>query len=108
MGERVRIKFGDFDIEDSDSCHFNYLRIYNGIGVSRTEIGKYCGLGLQMNHSIESKGNEITLLFMSGIHVSGRGFLASYSVIDKQGNFHLMQWLLQFVISNNKNKMLFL
>ncbi|KAM5332743.1 discoidin, CUB and LCCL domain-containing protein 2 isoform 1-T1 [Glossophaga mutica] len=84
MGERVRIKFGDFDIEDSDSCHLNYLRIYNGIGVSRTEIGKYCGLGLQMNHSIESKSNEITVLFMSGIHVSGRGFLASYSVTDKQ------------------------
>lgn len=84
MGERVHIKFGDFDIEDLDSCHFNYLRIYNGIGVSRTEIGKYCGLGLQMNHSIESKSNEITVLFMSGIHVSGRGFLASYSVIDKQ------------------------
>ncbi|XP_023581106.1 discoidin, CUB and LCCL domain-containing protein 2 [Trichechus manatus latirostris] len=40
VGERVRIKFGDFDIEDSDSCHFNYLRIYNGIGVSRTEIGR--------------------------------------------------------------------
>lgn len=40
MGERLRIKFGDFDIEDSDSCHFNYLRIYNGIGVSRTEIGR--------------------------------------------------------------------
>ncbi|XP_070262204.1 discoidin, CUB and LCCL domain-containing protein 2 isoform X1 [Myotis yumanensis] len=84
MGERLRIKFGDFDIEDSDSCHLNYLRIYNGIGLSRTEIGKYCGLGLQMNHSIESKSNEITVLFMSGIHVSGRGFLASYSVIDKQ------------------------
>nr|XP_045004171.1 discoidin, CUB and LCCL domain-containing protein 2 [Jaculus jaculus] len=84
MGERIRIKFGDFDIEDSDSCHFNYLRIYNGIGVSRTEIGKYCGLGLQMNHSIESKSSEITVLFMSGIHASGRGFLASYSVIDKQ------------------------
>ncbi|XP_070364668.1 discoidin, CUB and LCCL domain-containing protein 2 isoform X1 [Equus asinus] len=83
-GDRVRFRFGDFDIEDSDSCHFNYLRIYNGIGVSRTEIGKYCGLGLQMNHSIESKSNEITVLFMSGIHVSGRGFLASYSVIDKQ------------------------
>lgn len=36
----MRIKFGDFDIEDSHSCHFNYLRIYNGIGVSRTEIGR--------------------------------------------------------------------
>lgn len=43
-----------------------------------------------MNQSIESKGNEITVLFMSGIHTFGRGFLASYSVIDKQGNFHLM------------------
>ncbi|XP_047419326.1 discoidin, CUB and LCCL domain-containing protein 2 isoform X2 [Sciurus carolinensis] len=84
IGERIHIKFGDFDIEDFDSCHFNYLRIYNGIGISRTEIGKYCGLGLQMNHSIESKSNEITVLFMSGIHVSGRGFLASYSVIYKK------------------------
>nr|Q91ZV2.1 RecName: Full=Discoidin, CUB and LCCL domain-containing protein 2; AltName: Full=Endothelial and smooth muscle cell-derived neuropilin-like protein; Flags: Precursor [Rattus norvegicus]AAL30180.1 endothelial and smooth muscle cell-derived neuropilin-like protein [Rattus norvegicus] len=83
-GERIRIKFGDFDIEDSDYCHLNYLKIFNGIGVSRTEIGKYCGLGLQMNQSIESKGSEITVLFMSGIHASGRGFLASYSVIDKQ------------------------
>ncbi|KAM7154814.1 LOW QUALITY PROTEIN: discoidin, CUB and LCCL domain-containing protein 2-like [Molossus nigricans] len=82
MGERVHIKFGDFDIEDSDSCHLNHLRIYNGIGVSRTEIGKYCGLGLHMNHSIQSKSNEITGLFMSGTHVAG-GFLASYSGIDK-------------------------
>ncbi|XP_075817870.1 discoidin, CUB and LCCL domain-containing protein 2 isoform X3 [Microtus pennsylvanicus] len=84
MGKRIRIEFGDFDIEDSDSCHLNYLKIFNGIGVSRTEIGKYCGLSLQMNGSIESKGSEVTVLFMSGIHASGRGFLASYSVIDKQ------------------------
>lgn len=40
MGERIHIKFGDFDIEDSDSCHLNYLKIFNGIGVSRTEIGR--------------------------------------------------------------------
>ncbi|XP_013370570.1 PREDICTED: discoidin, CUB and LCCL domain-containing protein 2 isoform X2 [Chinchilla lanigera] len=84
MGERIHVKLGDVDIEDSDSCHFSYLRIYNGIGLARTEIGKYCGLGLQVNHSIESKNNEITVLFMSGIHNSGRGFLAAYSVINKQ------------------------
>ncbi|XP_011244324.1 discoidin, CUB and LCCL domain-containing protein 2 isoform X3 [Mus musculus] len=46
--------------------------------------GKYCGLGLQMNQSIESKGSEVTVLFMSGTHAAGRGFLASYSVIDKE------------------------
>jgi hypothetical protein len=69
--------------------------------------GKYCGLGLQINHSIESKSNEMTVLFMSGIHVSGRGFLASYSTINKQGNFHLTQWIPHFAISDNKIKLFF-
>ncbi|XP_041127689.1 discoidin, CUB and LCCL domain-containing protein 2-like isoform X3 [Polyodon spathula] len=81
-GERVTFKFADFDIEDSDSCHFNYLRIYNGIGPTRTEIGKYCGLGVQWDHLIGSAGNEVTVQFMSGTHVSGRGFLLSYSTTD--------------------------
>uniref|UniRef100_A0A8C8RDG1 Discoidin, CUB and LCCL domain-containing protein 2 n=1 Tax=Pelusios castaneus TaxID=367368 RepID=A0A8C8RDG1_9SAUR len=82
-GQRVQLKFGDFDIEDSDSCHFNYLRVYNGIGPTRTEIGKYCGLGFQMDNLIESKSNEVTVQFMSGTHISGRGFLASYATTDK-------------------------
>lgn len=54
-----------------------------------------------MNDSIESKSNEITVLFMSGIHVSGRGFLASYSVIDKQGNFRFKSWLPHFTVSKS-------
>ncbi|XP_006009003.1 discoidin, CUB and LCCL domain-containing protein 2 [Latimeria chalumnae] len=82
-GRRIHLKFGDFDIEDSDSCHFNYLRVYNGIGPSRTEIGKYCGLGLQWEKLIESKSNEVTVQFMSGTHISGRGFLASYSTTEE-------------------------
>ncbi|KAJ7320319.1 hypothetical protein JRQ81_019830 [Phrynocephalus forsythii] len=81
--QRVQLKFGDFDIDDSDSCHFNYVRVYNGIGPTRTEIGKYCGLGLQMDNLNESKSNEVTVQFMSGIHFYGHGFLASYSTTDK-------------------------
>ncbi|XP_069034949.1 discoidin, CUB and LCCL domain-containing protein 2 [Lepisosteus oculatus] len=82
QGKKVHFKFGDFDIEDSDSCHFNYLRIYNGIGPTRTEIGKYCGLGMQWDQLIESTGNEVTVQFMSGMHRSGRGFFLSYSTTD--------------------------
>ncbi|XP_038622278.1 discoidin, CUB and LCCL domain-containing protein 2 isoform X2 [Tachyglossus aculeatus] len=82
-GERVHLKFGDFDVEDSGSCHLSYLRIYNGIGLSRTEIGKYCGRGLQLDRLIKSESNEITVQFMSGIHIAGRGFFASYSTADK-------------------------
>ncbi|XP_063161695.1 discoidin, CUB and LCCL domain-containing protein 2 isoform X3 [Candoia aspera] len=81
--QRVQLKFGDFDIDDSDSCHFNYVRVYNGIGPTRTEIGKYCGLGLQVDKLNESKSNEITVQFMSDIHFYGHGFLASYSTTDK-------------------------
>jgi len=39
-GQRVQLKFGDFDIDDSDSCHSSYLRVHNGIGPNRTEIGR--------------------------------------------------------------------
>ncbi|KAG8590729.1 hypothetical protein GDO81_006869 [Engystomops pustulosus] len=83
-GERILLKFGDFDIEDVDSCHSSYLRIYDGFGASRTELGaKYCGLALKPEDVVESKSHEVTVLFMSGIHISGRGFLASYSTTNK-------------------------
>ncbi|KAK2540898.1 Dcbld2 [Columba guinea] len=82
-GQQIQLKFGDFDIDDSDSCHSSYLRVHNGIGPTRTEIGKYCGFGFQMDGLITSKSNEVTVQFMSGIHTSGRGFLAVYSTTDK-------------------------
>uniref|UniRef100_A0A8C3QHV9 Discoidin, CUB and LCCL domain-containing protein 2 n=1 Tax=Cyanoderma ruficeps TaxID=181631 RepID=A0A8C3QHV9_9PASS len=82
-GQRVQLKFGDFDVDDSDSCHSSYLRVHNGIGPNRTEIGKYCGFGFQMDGLITSRSNEVTVQFMSGIHTSGRGFLAAYSTTDK-------------------------
>lgn len=54
----------------------------------RLSIGKYCGFGFQMDGLITSKGNEVTVQFMSGIHTSGRGFLAVYSTTDKSGIYH--------------------
>ncbi|XP_066203583.1 discoidin, CUB and LCCL domain-containing protein 2 isoform X2 [Saccopteryx leptura] len=90
MGERVHIKFGDFDIEDSDSCHFNYLRIYNGIGMSRTEIdlitcldttssflepefSKYCPAGCllpfaEISGTIPHGYRDSSPLCMAGVH----------------------------------------
>lgn len=52
--------------------------------------GKYCGLGLQMDSLNESKSNEVTVQFMSGIHFNGHGFLASYSTTDKSGNYQIL------------------
>ncbi|KAM5179444.1 discoidin, CUB and LCCL domain-containing protein 2 isoform 2-T3 [Mantella aurantiaca] len=83
-GERILLKFGDFDIEDVDSCHSSYLRVFDGSGTARTELGaKYCGFALRPEDVIESKSHEVTVLFMSGTHISGRGFQASYATTNK-------------------------
>jgi len=53
-------------------------------------IGKYCGFGFQMDGLITSKSNEVTVQFMSGMHTSGRGFLAAYSTTDKSGIYNYL------------------
>ncbi|XP_034740602.1 discoidin, CUB and LCCL domain-containing protein 2 [Etheostoma cragini] len=80
-GNRVHFHFAELDIEDSD-CQVNYLRLYNGIGPERSEIEKYCGLGLKVKELIESTGNQVTVQFMSGTHHTGRGFYLSYSTTE--------------------------
>ncbi|XP_051814451.1 discoidin, CUB and LCCL domain-containing protein 2 isoform X2 [Acanthochromis polyacanthus] len=80
-GKRIHFHFASLDIEDSD-CQVNYLRLYNGIGPKRSEIVKYCGLGLKVNELIESTGNQVTVQFMSGTHHTGRGFYLSYSTTE--------------------------
>ncbi|KAI3356390.1 hypothetical protein L3Q82_017617 [Scortum barcoo] len=80
-GSKVHFRFAKLDIEDSD-CQVNYLRLYNGIGPERSEIVKFCGLGLKVNKLIESTGNQVTVQFMSGIHHTGRGFYLSYSTTE--------------------------
>lgn len=78
-GNRIHFRFAELDIEDSD-CQVNYLRLFNGIGLERKEIVKYCGLGLKVKELINSTGNQVTVQFRSGTHHRGRGFYLSYSV----------------------------
>lgn len=39
QGRRLHFRFADLDIEDNN-CQVNYLRIYDGIGPRRTQIGE--------------------------------------------------------------------
>ncbi|XP_070693742.1 discoidin, CUB and LCCL domain-containing protein 2 [Pempheris klunzingeri] len=80
-GNRIHFRFAELDIEDSD-CQVNYLRLYNGMGPERSEIVKYCGLGLKIKEPIESTGYQVTVQFMSGTHHTGRGFYLSYSTTE--------------------------
>uniref|UniRef100_A0A4W5QEX4 Discoidin, CUB and LCCL domain containing 2 n=1 Tax=Hucho hucho TaxID=62062 RepID=A0A4W5QEX4_9TELE len=81
QGRRLHFRFADLDIEDNN-CQVNYLRIYDGVGPKRTQIVKFCGLGLKVPELIQSSGNRVTIQFMSGTHRSGRGFSLSYSTTE--------------------------
>uniref|UniRef100_A0A663NCJ3 Discoidin, CUB and LCCL domain containing 2 n=1 Tax=Athene cunicularia TaxID=194338 RepID=A0A663NCJ3_ATHCN len=89
-GQRIQLKFGDFDIDDSDSCHSSYLRVHNGIGPTRTEIdlitcldnashfsepefNKYCPAGcvipfVDISGTIPHGYRDSSSLCMAGVH----------------------------------------
>uniref|UniRef100_A0A4W5RBK0 CUB domain-containing protein n=1 Tax=Hucho hucho TaxID=62062 RepID=A0A4W5RBK0_9TELE len=81
QGRRLHFRLADLDIEENN-CQVNYLRIYDGVGPHRTQIVKFCGLGLKVPDLIQSSGNQVTVQFMSGTHQSGRGFSLAYSTTE--------------------------
>ncbi|KAG7270260.1 hypothetical protein CRUP_031962 [Coryphaenoides rupestris] len=80
-GHRLHFRFAELDIEESD-CQVNYLRLYDGVGAQRSENEKFCGHGPQFKRPIVSRGNEVTVQFMGGTHLSRRGFYLSYSTTE--------------------------
>uniref|UniRef100_A0A670XYP8 Discoidin, CUB and LCCL domain containing 1 n=1 Tax=Pseudonaja textilis TaxID=8673 RepID=A0A670XYP8_PSETE len=75
-GKQLILKIGDLDIE-SQKCEFNYLIIYN----STTVYGPYCG-NVPIPKEIILDFHEVTIRFESRSHVSGRGFLLSFTSSD--------------------------
>uniref|UniRef100_A0A4W3HB00 CUB domain-containing protein n=1 Tax=Callorhinchus milii TaxID=7868 RepID=A0A4W3HB00_CALMI len=71
-GNNILLKFGDFDLQQ---CASDYLRIFKGISHSMTEYGP----PLPLPYLNLPDSNEMTIQFKSGSHISGRGFLISYS-----------------------------
>lgn len=81
-GKAVSLHFEDFDIEDTSypDCDFDFVKLFDGFDVNSTLIGKYCGSIVPPN-AISSL-NVLLLLFQSDSSISGKGFKATYSLID--------------------------
>ncbi|CAL8259626.1 unnamed protein product [Boreogadus saida] len=77
QGRSLRLLFGDFNIEESVNCTNGSLVITPSNG--SPSIGPLCGrlTALEMKMSVSS--NEASVIFRSGRHRSGRGFLLSYT-----------------------------
>ncbi|XP_061572502.1 discoidin, CUB and LCCL domain-containing protein 1 [Cololabis saira] len=76
-GRTLRLLFGDFDIEGSPACRNGSIVITDKNG--EHSVGPVCGKLDASQNNVTLKSNEVTVLFKSGPHRSGRGFLISYA-----------------------------
>ncbi|XP_003786834.1 cubilin [Otolemur garnettii] len=69
----------EMDIEETNNCYYDKLRVYDGIGIHSRLIGTYCGTHTE---SFSSTGNSLTIQFSSDFSVSGKGFLLEWFAVD--------------------------
>ncbi|KAJ1176003.1 hypothetical protein NDU88_001287 [Pleurodeles waltl] len=74
-GSNLTVIFGDLDLEYSPRCTSGSLTI-SSQGIS---YGPYCGNLNQTPGTLRVNSSEASVLFSSGTHRSGRGFLLSYA-----------------------------
>ncbi|KAG9271018.1 discoidin, CUB and LCCL domain-containing protein 2 isoform X2 [Astyanax mexicanus] len=83
VGDTLLLRVAELDIH-SQNCQVSYLRLFNGIGGSRTEIIKLCHGDVSGPRMVKSDGHQVTVQFMSGPQNHGRGFFLSYASSQQQ------------------------
>uniref|UniRef100_A0A3Q4GG64 Si:dkey-34d22.1 n=1 Tax=Neolamprologus brichardi TaxID=32507 RepID=A0A3Q4GG64_NEOBR len=81
QGRTLRLLFGDFDVESSPGCSNGSVMITDKNG--EHSLGPLCGKLDAAGKNVTFNSNEVTIMFKSGPHRSGRGFLLSYAT-DQQ------------------------
>jgi len=78
-GNKVKVNFEEFELEDQANCGYDYLRIHNGPTQTSTVLGTWCGTNspgtIQSTHST----GALTFVFHSDEGVSPAGWKAIIS-----------------------------
>ncbi|XP_077124414.1 cubilin [Ranitomeya variabilis] len=72
----IEMKFNEFDVQESSSCSYDYVSVYDGSNIYGTHLGKFCGKVLPP--VVRSLSNNLFLVFFTDLHDGGRGWRASY------------------------------
>ncbi|KAF7709531.1 tumor necrosis factor-inducible gene 6 protein isoform X2 [Silurus meridionalis] len=78
-GQRIRLQFLDFDVEDDVGCISDYLEIFDSYDDVSGFAGRYCGDDLP--EDFLSTGNVMTLKFLADSSVSAGGFRLQYTAV---------------------------
>ena len=74
-GSKINFVFLDLDLETSNDCAYDFVRIYDGPDRRSRVIGQFCH---SMQQPIISTGNTLLVVFRSDYSQGGRGFHARY------------------------------
>ncbi|XP_028663923.2 tumor necrosis factor-inducible gene 6 protein [Erpetoichthys calabaricus] len=79
-GQRVHLRFLDFDVEDDMACLADYLEVFDSYDDINGFVGRFCGD--ELPEDILSTGNVMTLKFLSDSSVTAGGFQLEYTAVD--------------------------
>ncbi|MBZ3891922.1 Cubilin [Sciurus carolinensis] len=69
----------EMDIEATQNCYYDKLRIFDGLDIHSILIGTYCGT---QPETFSSSRNSLTFQFSSDSSISGKGFLLEWFTVD--------------------------
>ncbi|XP_057713569.1 CUB domain-containing protein 2 isoform X1 [Corythoichthys intestinalis] len=72
----VTLLFLDFQMENNEGCHFDYVALFDGPTVTHHHLGTYCGT--DKPPTTVTTANQLLLVFKSDFNIGGRGFKAYY------------------------------
>ncbi|KZC14141.1 Cubilin [Dufourea novaeangliae] len=78
-GERVQITWSKFELEDSNSCQFDFVEIYDGPSSDSQILGRFCGSTIPP--LIKSNSNVLLIIFKSDWSLQKEGFTLSYNTL---------------------------
>uniref|UniRef100_A0A4W4F6Q8 Cubilin n=1 Tax=Electrophorus electricus TaxID=8005 RepID=A0A4W4F6Q8_ELEEL len=75
-GSMIQLSFGDFHLESSTDCIFDYLAVYDGNSTNARQLAKLCGN--QIPDAIGSSKEHLYVKLRTDSIISAGGFVASY------------------------------
>uniref|UniRef100_A0A182NM22 Cubilin n=1 Tax=Anopheles dirus TaxID=7168 RepID=A0A182NM22_9DIPT len=78
IGSRVEIKFSKFHLEQSESCKFDYVEIFDGSSTQDASLGKFCGD--RVPPAFVSTRNTLLLRFQTDWSAPHPGFQLTYKI----------------------------
>ncbi|XP_064190205.1 cubilin [Anguilla rostrata] len=76
-GSRIHLQFGDFHLEASSSCAYDYLAVYDGNSTSAPVLAKLCGAVTPP--VINSTRDQMYVKLRTDSSIGAGGFLATYT-----------------------------